>query len=75
MNENKISFIICCNDDFYIEECYCYLDELAIPEGYEADIIEIRACGTRAGSSTWRCRPATRGSCPDAAATTRASPT
>ena len=42
MNENKISFIICCNDDFYIEECYCYLDELAIPEGYEADIIEIR---------------------------------
>ena len=42
MNENKISFIICCNDDFYIEECYCYLDELVIPEGYEADIVEIR---------------------------------
>ena len=42
MNEHKISFIICCNDDFYIEECYCYLDELVIPEGYEADIVEIR---------------------------------
>lgn len=48
MNEHKVSFIICCNDDFYMEECCLYLSELNIPNGYEADIIEIRDAASMA---------------------------
>ncbi len=48
MDEHKISFIICCNDDFYMEECSLYLSELKIPDGYEADIIEIRDAASMA---------------------------
>ena len=42
MNEHKISFIICCNNEFYMDECRLYLSELMIPEGMEMDIIEVR---------------------------------
>lgn len=41
MNDKKISFIICTNDEFYMNECRFYLDELIVPEGYEMDIIEV----------------------------------
>lgn len=42
MNDKKVSFIICTNDEFYMEECRFYLSELEIPEGFEMDIIEIK---------------------------------
>lgn len=42
MNENKISFIICTNNDFYMKECRFYLDELNVPDGMEIDIIEVK---------------------------------
>ncbi len=42
MNDKKVSFIICTNDEFYMKECRLYLDELIIPDGYEMDIIEIK---------------------------------
>lgn len=41
MNDKKISFIMCCNNEYYMRECGLYLSELVIPEGYEVDIVEI----------------------------------
>lgn len=41
MNEHKISFIICWNNEYYLNECKLYLEELEIPEGYMIEIIEI----------------------------------
>ena len=40
--ENKITFIICVNDDLYYSECKFYINQLVIPEGYETEIISIR---------------------------------
>lgn len=42
MNDKKISFIMCCNDDYYVSECKRYLEELIVPEGYEVDLVEVR---------------------------------
>lgn len=42
MNEQKISFIICTNDEFYMRECRYYLENLEVPEGFEMDIIEVK---------------------------------
>lgn len=42
MNEHKISFIICTNQDYLLEECQLYLNHLTIPDGYCTDIITIR---------------------------------
>lgn len=42
MNTKKIAFIICVNNDKYMDECRYYIDRLYIPESYETDIIEVR---------------------------------
>lgn len=42
MNDKKISFIMCCNNEYYMQECGLYLDELVIPEGYEVNIVEVQ---------------------------------
>lgn len=42
MNEHKFCFIICTNNDTYLEECIHYLNHLIIPEGYEIDLITIK---------------------------------
>lgn len=42
MDENKICFIICVNDDLFFEECVRYIQRLEVPEGMEAEIMEIR---------------------------------
>lgn len=42
MNENKVCFIICVNDDFFFDECMLYIGQLEIPEDIEIDILEIR---------------------------------
>lgn len=42
MNENKISFIICVNSDVFLEECFFYLNRLAVPEEYEVELQVIR---------------------------------
>lgn len=42
MNDHKISLIMCCNNDLYLNESLLYLDELIIPEGFEIDLVEIR---------------------------------
>jgi hypothetical protein len=42
MNTKKIAFIICVNNEKYMEECRYYISKLDIPNGYETDIIEVR---------------------------------
>jgi hypothetical protein len=42
MNENKIVFIICVNNEMYYEECCWYLNQLIVPDGFETEIITIR---------------------------------
>lgn len=41
MNEKKIAFIICVNDEAVYTECKYYLDHLLVPEGYETDVLMI----------------------------------
>lgn len=42
MDEKKIAFIVCVNDDAYFEECQFYINRLSVPEGYATDILAIR---------------------------------
>lgn len=42
LNEKKISFIICTNDNLFFEECVRYIHWLAIPEGIEVEVLEIK---------------------------------
>lgn len=41
MNDHKIAFIICTNNDMLLNECLLYLSKLNVPEGYEADVLTI----------------------------------
>lgn len=39
MNDKKFCFIICFDNDFYLNECISYIQKLIVPEGYEVDLI------------------------------------
>lgn len=41
MNDKKLVFIICSNNQLYYEECVWYIHNLHLPDGYEMDIICI----------------------------------
>lgn len=41
MNEQKICFIICYNNELYLSECIRYLNQLEVPEGFELDLLTI----------------------------------
>lgn len=41
MNEKKIAFIICVNNEMEFEESRCYLEYLDVPMGYEVDVIAV----------------------------------
>lgn len=41
MDNHKFCFIICSNNELYLEECIHYINNLAIPQGYEVDLISI----------------------------------
>lgn len=41
MNEKKICFIMCANDEKYVTEQMRYLNALRIPEGYEIEVLSI----------------------------------
>lgn len=41
MNDKKVAFIICVNDEIYYSECAWYINNLNVPLGYEIDIICI----------------------------------
>lgn len=54
MDEKKIAFIICVNDEKEFDECRYYLERLFVPEGYHIDVISVReapsmAAGYNAG--------------------------
>ena len=38
MNDKKICFILCVNNELFFEECCFYLNRLYVPEGYEVEI-------------------------------------
>lgn len=42
MNEKKVCFIICANDELYFTECIQYIQWLYVPQGMEIEILEIR---------------------------------
>ncbi len=48
LNDKKVAFIICTNNDLYYEECVWYINQLHIPEGYEKDIIGIQGAESMA---------------------------
>ena len=42
MNEQQFCFIICTNDELFLNECLIYIYDLYIPEGYTIDIITVK---------------------------------
>ena len=42
MNDKKICFIICYNDDKYISECMYYINRLVVPAGYTIDVLTVK---------------------------------
>lgn len=49
MDENKISFIICSNNDFLCQECQLYIENLIVPDRYHIDIIVVNGELSMAG--------------------------
>ncbi len=56
MNENKICFITCVNDEVVYEEAVYYINHLTIPAGFEIELIAIRgaSCLTKAYNEAMR---------------------
>lgn len=48
MDENKVCFISCVNDDREYEECLLYINHLYIPENMCVELLEIRDAGSMA---------------------------
>lgn len=48
VDENKISFIICVNDDMFFEECVRYIYSLTVPEDMMVEVLEIRDAASMA---------------------------
>lgn len=41
MNEKKIAFIICANDDLELQECEHYINRLVIPDSYDVELLFV----------------------------------
>ena len=41
MDDKKICFIICANNEIQLRECRLYIDNLIIPEGFSVEIEEV----------------------------------
>lgn len=48
MNDKKICFIICTNNEMLLNECIEYINRLYVPDGYELDLLTV----TEASSMT-----------------------
>lgn len=48
MDENKICFIICVNNDLFFSECTRYIKRLDVPEGMKIELMEIREASSMA---------------------------
>lgn len=46
MNAHKICFIMCVNDQLYLNECISYIEHLSLPEGFEREIIPVEGAGS-----------------------------
>ncbi len=42
INKRKFCFIICVNNEGYLEECLWYIDRISVPDGYEKEHVVIR---------------------------------
>ena len=42
VDNRKISFIVCVNNDTFMNECSYYIEKLFVPEGYVTEILEVR---------------------------------
>lgn len=42
MDNKKICFIMCTNDELYEKECVGYINRLIVPEGYTIDILSVK---------------------------------
>lgn len=42
MDNHKIAFIVCVNDDYEFGEALSYINDLVVPEGYRTDVIAVR---------------------------------
>ncbi len=49
VDENKICFIICANNELFYEECVKYIRWLEVPDGMEVELMEIREASSMAG--------------------------
>ena len=41
LNDKKICFIICYNQEIYLQECLLYLQQLHVPDGFSTDLLTI----------------------------------
>ena len=41
MNDKKICFIMCVDNDLFMNECLLYLQRLYVPDGYETDVLSV----------------------------------
>lgn len=46
LNDKKICFIFCTNNQQYADECMLYLSLLQVPEGYETEVLAIEDAGS-----------------------------
>ena len=42
MDDHKICFIMCSNDEFQAREAQIYIEQLIVPEGYEAEVLVVQ---------------------------------
>ena len=42
MNNKKICFIMCSNDEFLARECQIYIEQLLVPENYEVEVLVVK---------------------------------
>lgn len=41
INRNKFCFIICVNDERYMNECQLYINRLRVPDGYSVEVMPV----------------------------------
>lgn len=55
-NDKKFCFIICVNNDRYLEECLLYLSLLEVPKGYETEVLAISEAASMAAGYNEGCK-------------------
>lgn len=55
MNEHKICFIICVNNNLFFEECVRYIHRLEVPDGVEVELLEIKGASSMTGGIMKEC--------------------